>query len=29
VKLSCEDQLFVLGTVDQINHMKKLLSTEL
>ncbi|MFC2113044.1 potassium channel family protein [Bacteroidota bacterium] len=28
VKLSCSDQLFVLGTVDQISTMKKLLATE-
>jgi len=28
VKLSCADQLFVLGTVDQIEQLKKLLITE-
>ncbi len=28
VKLSCADQLFVLGTVNQIEQMKKLIETE-
>ena len=28
VKITCKDQLFVLGTVDQIKHMKELLVTK-
>jgi hypothetical protein len=28
VVLSCSDQLFVLGTVDQVKHLKTLLETE-